>query len=95
MKVIVHSKLKQFLSKHLVQRLSKIAMPVSVTMQEFKQYWNACSVSAKRNSLIFFSKDLIDLINKTNARLLYCDLLVKKSIQGTQSTSSTSSSNDY
>jgi hypothetical protein len=28
---------------------------------------------------VFFSKDLIELVNKTNNRLLYCDLLSKKS----------------
>ena len=78
MKIKVHSKLRAVVSKHFIQRLPKITMPVAFLPSDFKQYWSKCSLTLKRNSLIFFSKDLIDLVNKTNNRLLYCDLLAKK-----------------
>ena len=59
-------------------------MPLSASIDDFKLYWEKCSISLKRNSLIFFSKDLIDLVNKTNNRLLYCELLNKKQANSNQ-----------
>ena len=74
----VNNRLKALVSKHFVQRLPKLTIPVAVTEETFIGYWDKCPLSIKRNSLIFFSKDLIDFVNKTNNRLLYCDLLSKK-----------------
>ena len=79
MKVKVNPRLKSLLSKHFVQRLPKVFIPVQVTYEVFSQFWEKCPLSLKRNALVFFSKDLIELVNKTNNRLLYCDLLSKKS----------------
>ncbi len=42
-------------------------------------------MSLKRNALVFFSKDLIELVNKTNNRLLYCDLVNKRQATGNAS----------
>jgi len=78
MKVKVSSRLKPLLSKHFVQRLPNVSIPVALSLEQFNDYWDKCPMSIKRNSLVFFSKELIDLVNKTNSRLLYCDLLSKK-----------------
>lgn len=78
MKVKVNPRLKALVSKHFIQRLPKVSIPVSMTYESFRAYWDRCPVSIKRSSLVFFSKDLIDLVNKTNNRLLYSDLLAKK-----------------
>ncbi len=78
MKVKVSPRLKPLLSKHFVQRLPNVSIPVAISLDQFHAYWDKCPMSLKRNSLVFFSKELIDLVNKTNSRLLYCDLLSKK-----------------
>ena len=78
MKIKIHPRLKAMLSKHLMQRLPKITMPVQVNLQSFKQYWDKCPLSLKRNSLFFFSKDLVKLINDTNDKLLYGEVANKK-----------------
>lgn len=78
MKVKISPRLKPLLSKHFVQRLPKVCIPVDFSLEQFNAYWEKCPLSLKRNSLVFFSKELIDLVNKTNSRLLYCDLLSKK-----------------
>ena len=36
-----------------------------------------CPKQLKHTSLCFFSKELIDLVNKTNSKLLYADFLLK------------------
>ena len=92
MKIKVNPRLRGLVSKHFIQRLPKISMPVQVTLADFNLFWDKTSLALKRNSLIFFSKDLIDLVNKINSRLLYCDLVSKK--QGGNETS-TSQSYDY
>ena len=78
MRVKVSPRLKLLVSKHFIQRLPKVSIPVSITQQSFLQYWERCPLATKRSSLVFFSKDLIEFVNKTNNRLLYCDLLHKK-----------------
>jgi hypothetical protein len=77
MKIKVHSSIKSLFSKHFLQRLPKITIPLKITLPEFKQYWDKSSFTLKKNSLCFFSKELIDFVNKTNNRLLYNDLLSK------------------
>ena len=78
MKVKVNPRLKPLLSKHFLQRIPKVSIPVALSLEQFNTYWDKCPMSLKRNSLVFFSKELIDLVNKTNSRLLYCDLISKK-----------------
>lgn len=69
-------------------------MPVQVT--DFKLFWEkSAPMSLKRNSLIFFSKEVIDLVNKVNSRLLYQDLLSKKQGSSSDSNAASSSSQDY
>eukprot|EP00347_Sterkiella_histriomuscorum_P006376 403352996 len=53
-------------------------MPIIINLQGFKQYWDKCSLTLKRNSLFFFSKDLVKFINETNDKLLYGEFANKK-----------------
>lgn len=78
MKLKIAARLRPLLSKHFVQRLSKISIPISVNYEQFMQFWERCPLSLKRSSLVFFDKELIDFVNKTNNKLLYCDLMQKK-----------------
>lgn len=87
MKVKVSSRFRNLLSRHFVQRLPKISHPISVTREAFLAFWDKCPLSLKRSSLVFFNKELIDFVNKTNNKLLYCDLLQKKQQQSDSSTS--------
>ncbi|TNV82591.1 hypothetical protein FGO68_gene6089 [Halteria grandinella] len=96
MKLKIAARLRPLLSKHFVQRLPKISIPISVNYEQFIQFWERCPLSLKRSSLVFFDKELIDFVNKTNNKLLYCDLLQKKQQAGaTSSQQAEATQQDY
>ena len=49
----------------------------SITQSKFMEYWTSDRLTAhhRKSALCFFTPDLIELVNKTNSRLLYRDLL--------------------
>ena len=80
MKVKVSNQLRRMLSKHFVAKLlPRLAEPIEVNREEVFAYWEASSKEFKLSSLCFFSQELIDLVNKTNSKLLYAQLLAKAS----------------
>ena len=80
MKVKVSNRMRKMLSKHFVTKiLPKIAEPIDASKAEIQAYWDACSKEFKLSSLCFFSQELIDLVNKTNNKLLYAEILTKAS----------------
>jgi hypothetical protein len=68
--------LKQFVSKGFNQKLPKISNVLKFKRSEFETFWTSLTYP-KQTYLYFFSKDLIDLINKTNCKLLCADLVLK------------------
>jgi hypothetical protein len=83
MKIKVNSSIKHIFSKHFLQRLPKITLSIDVNLKDFKGYWDKCAFTLKKNSLCFFSKDLIDFVNKTNNKLLCNDLLQRNKSSAT------------
>ncbi len=80
MKVKVSNRLRQMLSKHFVVKiLPNIAEPVTCTKDDIWQFWKESAKDMKANQLSFFSQELIELVNKTNSKLLYAELLTKAS----------------
>ena len=80
MKVKVANRLRRMLSKHFTMKmLPKLAEPIDATKENIEAYWLDCSKEFKLSSLCFFSQELIDLVNKTNQKLLYAELLTKAS----------------
>lgn len=80
MKVKVSNQLRRMLSKHFVTKmLPELAEPIETSKEDVYAYWESCSKEFKLSSLCFFSQDLIDLVNKTNSKLLYAQLLAKAS----------------
>jgi len=68
------------LSKHFVTKiLPGIAEPLSCTEEDIYTFWRESAKDMKANQLSFFSQELIDLVNKTNSKLLYAELLTKAS----------------
>ena len=80
MKVKISTRLRQMLSRHFVSKiLPGICQPIAASKDAIEAFWTACSKECKVNSLSFFSPELIDLVNKTNSKLLYAELLAKAS----------------
>jgi len=78
MKVKVSNRLRRMLSKHFATKiLPKLVEPIDSTKEDIEGYWSSCSKEFKFNSLCFCSQELIDLVNKTNSKLLYAELLMK------------------
>ena len=78
MKTKINPKLRKILSKHFVNQIvARVGVPISANREEITDYWLKCPKQLKHTSLCFFSKDLIDLVNKTNSKLLYADFLSK------------------
>ena len=74
----VNAVLQKLISKHfLSQVFQKLAIPVSVKISDFKLYWDKRTTTEKQNDLCFFSKDMIEVINKTNSRLLLAEYISK------------------
>lgn len=78
MKTKLHDRLRKLLSKHFVKSLfNKYAVPIKANRQSILAYWHSCPQQLKHTSLCFFSKELIELVNNTNTKLLYADFLMK------------------
>ena len=76
MKIKIKAKLRKILTRHFVnQIIGQVGVPIKVQRDEITRYWLNCPKNLKHTSLCFFSKELIDLVNKTNSKLLYADLL--------------------
>ena len=72
--------MRRMLSKHFVTKmLPKVAEPIDASKEAIQAYWDTCSKEFKLSSLCFFSQELIDLVNKTNNKLLYAEILAKAS----------------
>ena len=72
MKVKVANRLRRMLSKHFITKvLPEITSPLQASKEEIIKYWKSQTKEFKLSSMCFFSQDLIDLVNKTNSRLLY------------------------
>ena len=99
MKIKLHKYLHSLLSKHFVSHhLPKLVFPLEpsdphrkavkgqfvVSKKAFLKYWNEkLTLQHRKQALCFFMPELIDLVNKTNSRLLYDDLV--KSISRSKS----------
>ena len=80
MKVKVSNRMRRMLSKHFITKmLPLIAEPIDASRPAIQEYWDSCSKEFKLSSLCFFSQELIDLVNKTNNKLLYAEILAKAS----------------
>ena len=78
MKVKVSGRLRRMLPKHFITRnLPQLVEPIEADLASISEFWQECSREFKLSSLCFFSPDLIDLVNKTNSKLLYAELLAK------------------
>ena len=76
MKIKINTKLRKILTRYFVnQIIGQVGVPIRVTRDEIADYWLNCPKNLKHTSLCFFSKELIELVNKTNSKLLYADLL--------------------
>ena len=80
-KLRLHPYLSDLVSPHFQNNiLPKLVFPVShpfvVTQKSFLDYFmKVLSLSHRQHSLCFFMSDLVDMVNKTNGRLLYESLL--------------------
>jgi hypothetical protein len=97
MKIKLHPYLHKLLSKHFISNhLPKLIFALEpsdltkerkkgqfiVNKQSFKKYWiEKLSVQHRKQALYFFMPELIELVNKTNSRLLYSDLVQSISLQ--------------
>ena len=80
MKVKVSNRARRMLSKHFVTKiLPKIAEPLEAERSDIYSFWQDCSKEFKQSSLCFFSEELIELVDKTNNKLLCAELLAKAS----------------
>ena len=78
MKTKINERLRRVLSKHFISKLfAKVAVPIQADRAAVLAYWQACPTNLKHTSLCFFSKELIELVNNTNTKLLYADFLIK------------------
>lgn len=81
MKIKLHPYLQKLLSKHFVQHVLPnlvfpISHPVIITQESFSTYWqNELTLSHRKQSMCFFMEEVIEMVNKTNSRLLYEDLV--------------------
>ena len=71
------------LSKFFITRvLPQGGQSIQIDTDKVLHFWNKkCSKEFKLTSMCFFSKELIDIVNKTNSKLLYAELLSKASEQ--------------
>jgi len=80
MKVKVSNRLRKMLSKFFItKKLPTIAEPIDASKSDIKAFWQECSKEFKLSQMYFFSQELIDLVNKTNNKLLYAEILTKAS----------------
>ena len=78
----VHPLLEQLLSKNYINKhLPKILIALEdvneyqITKERFLHYWSEeLNLTHRKQALCFFMDELIDLVNKTNNRLLYKDI---------------------
>jgi hypothetical protein len=78
MKNKINERLRKVLSKHFVIKLySKVGVVIKADRARIVGYWQSCDQKLKQTSLCFFSKELIELVNNTNTKLLYADFLIK------------------
>jgi hypothetical protein len=78
MKPKINARLRKVLSKHFVNKLFvSVAVPIRADRESIVTYWLNCPQALKHTSLCFFSKELIELVNNTNTKLLYADFLTK------------------
>ena len=76
----VSNRVRRMLSKHFTTKiLPKIAEPLDAKKSDIKVFWESCSKEFKQSSLCFFSEELIELVDKTNNKLLCAELLAKAS----------------
>lgn len=81
MKLKVHPYLSSLLSKHFISHiLPKLVFPISspfdVSRKTFIKYWTSeLSTFHKKQALCFFMDEIVEMVNKTNSRLLYDDLI--------------------
>ena len=81
MKLKLHPYLSSLLTKHFIQHtLPKIVFPITspfdVSQAGFMKYWNnELSILHKKQALCFFMDEIVEMVNKTNSRLLYDDLM--------------------
>lgn len=78
MRTKINDRLRRILSKHFVKSLfAKVAVPIKADRHAVTSYWKSCPQNLKHTSLCFFSKELIELVNNTNTKLLYANFLIK------------------
>lgn len=101
MKLKLHPYLSSLLSKQFIQHtLPKIVFPISspfdVCQADFMKYWNnELSMMHRKQALCFFMDEIVEMVNKTNSRLLYDDLITNiKKCQIKSSALTTSSTDD-
>ena len=81
MKVKLHPYLAALFSPHFkAQTLPKLVFQVShpfvVTRAEFEEYFlKILSIEHRQHALYFFMTEIVEMVNKTNGRLLYEDIL--------------------
>jgi hypothetical protein len=81
MKLKAHPYLSSLLSKHFISHvLPKLVFPISspfdVSQKAFMKYWTSeLSIIHKKQALCFFMDEIVEMVNKTNSRLLYDDLI--------------------
>ena len=73
---------KRFVSHQLPKLVFEVSNSskegFTVSREEFLNYWlDTLSQHHRKQALCFFTQDLIDLVNKTNSRLLCKDLISK------------------
>ena len=89
MKTKINPKLRKILSKHFANQVfGRVGVPIAANRKEITDYWSMCPSKLKITSLCFFSKELIDLVNKTNSKLL-CAEFISKNTSTEQQTAST------
>ena len=74
------------LSKYFINRvLPDKSQTLQIEKEKVIKFWaTACSREFRLTSMCFFSRELIELVNKTNSKLLYAELLTKATEQQAQ-----------
>jgi hypothetical protein len=81
MKLRIHPLLKDLINPHfekhiLPDLLFPVSDPLNVQRDNFLDYFlNVLTLQHRKHALCFFMSEIVDLVNKTNSRLLYESLL--------------------
>ena len=95
MKTKINPKLRKLLSKHFANQVfGRVGVPISATREDIAGYWSKCPKQLQTTSLCFFSKELIDLVNVTNSKLLCAEFIVKSPAADQDATNDANTAND-